>query len=371
MKEEVDPEDSVYCCGCMQEMQEPVFLPCGHGFCTECNKGLMTETGVSCCSQCKRTSTKRTIRVQKSSEEETTVDVTKKRRLSSPVKRDLRPGEVMCDFCSETKCRAVKSCLNCLISYCETHVQSHYDIPIWRNHKLIDPIENLKMRVCSQHEKPMELFCQTDQTCICYLCEVSEHKTHDICSTEEERQLKQDLLKAKMKLIHKAVKKKQQKHQAKKETAKLIMASAKREQQECEEIISLLKNLLTQLETKLSDLITEHKRMEVKKARLIQKQLENEIEDLKTKYNEMIKLSDIEDHTLFLQNYKTPSVPCGTGALPSKVVCRFFSSEELRKELLGLETTLEDINKRGLEAVAKTEGAVPVITLRVAPPLEP
>ncbi|KAG2463514.1 TRI25 ligase, partial [Polypterus senegalus] len=322
MKEEVDPEDSVYCCGCMQEMQEPVFLPCGHGFCTECNKGLMTETGVSCCSQCKRTSTKRTIRVQKSSEEETTVDVTKKRRLSSPVKRDLRPGEVMCDFCSETKCRAVKSCLNCLISYCETHVQSHYDIPIWRNHKLIDPIENLKMRVCSQHEKPMELFCQTDQTCICYLCEETSflHSSHCLCELpslpKESRRLQKvpqdtflnlnyistkDLLKAKMKLIHKAVKKKQQKHQAKKETAKLIMASAKREQQECEEIISLLKNLLTQLETKLSDLITEHKRMEVKKARLIQKQLENEIEDLKTKYNEMIKLSDIEDHTLFLQ----------------------------------------------------------------------
>ncbi|XP_051790755.1 tripartite motif-containing protein 29-like isoform X2 [Erpetoichthys calabaricus] len=369
MKEEADAEDSVYCCGCMQKMQEPVYLPCGHGYCTECNKGLRSDTGVSCCSQCKKTLTKRTIKVQTSTTEKGADDA-KKRRLSSPLKKDLRPREVMCDFCSGTKCRAVKSCLNCLISYCEMHIQSHFDIPMWRNHKLIDPIENLKMRVCSQHEKPMELYCRTDQTCICCLCEVSEHKTHDTCSTEEERQQKQVPLKANMELIQKALKEKQEKQQAMKETPKLIMASAKREQQECQEIISLLKNLLAELETKLSDLITEHEKKEVRKAKGIKKQLENEIEDLNTRYNEMIKLSETEDHTLFLQNYKTPSVPCGAGASPSKVVCRDFSSEELRKELLDLKTTLEDISKRGLEAVVKT-GAVPVITLRVALPCEP
>ncbi|XP_039621452.1 tripartite motif-containing protein 29-like [Polypterus senegalus] len=371
MKVEADlsnTHDSFLCCGCMQKLQEPVFLPCGHGFCMECNKGLRSETGISCCSQCKKAPLKRTIQVQKSLEEEATVDVTKKKRLSSLVNRDLGPGEVMCDFCSETKCKAVKSCLNCLISYCGTHIRVHYDIPMWRNHKLIEPAENLKMRVCSKHEKPMELFCRTDQTCICYLCEVSEHKTHDTCSTEEERQTKQGLLKGTLEDIQKAVKEKQVKQGAMKESPTLIKVAAKRERQECEQSINTLKDLLAQFETKMSDLITEQETKEIQKAIGIERQLQQEIEDLNRRYKEMIRLSKIEDHTLFLQNYKPLSVTCGAGALPSKVVCRDFSSEELRKELLGLKTTLEDINKRGLEAVAKTAGAAPVITLRVAHP---
>uniref|UniRef100_A0A3B4XP83 E3 ubiquitin-protein ligase TRIM39-like n=1 Tax=Seriola lalandi dorsalis TaxID=1841481 RepID=A0A3B4XP83_SERLL len=41
-----------------------------------------------------------------------------------------------------------------------------------KRHQLIDPVENLEDRMCTKHDKPLELFCQTDQTCVCMLCSV-------------------------------------------------------------------------------------------------------------------------------------------------------------------------------------------------------
>uniref|UniRef100_A0A3B4WRL1 Uncharacterized protein n=1 Tax=Seriola lalandi dorsalis TaxID=1841481 RepID=A0A3B4WRL1_SERLL len=40
-------------------------------------------------------------------------------------------------------------------------------------------------RMCTKHDKPLELFCQTDQTCVCMLCSVLDHKTHEFVPLKE------------------------------------------------------------------------------------------------------------------------------------------------------------------------------------------
>ncbi|CAB1339137.1 unnamed protein product [Coregonus sp. 'balchen'] len=48
------------------------------------------------------------------------------------------PGDVACDICSGQKLRAVKSCLTCTVSYCESHVRQHYTIPALQRHTLAE-----------------------------------------------------------------------------------------------------------------------------------------------------------------------------------------------------------------------------------------
>lgn len=104
-----------------------------------------------------------------------------------------RPGDIGCDFCTENKHKAVKSCLVCLASYCEAHVQTHYNSPALKNHKLVEASVNLQQKICSQHGKLLEIFCRTDQRFICCMCVVDEHSGHNtvLPATERaERQVK-------------------------------------------------------------------------------------------------------------------------------------------------------------------------------------
>ncbi|XP_021552154.1 tripartite motif-containing protein 29 isoform X1 [Neomonachus schauinslandi] len=93
--------------------------------------------------------------------------------------------EVLCDSCIGNKQKAVKSCLVCQASFCEPHLKPHLEGAAFRDHKLLEPIRDFEARKCPLHGKTMELFCQTDQTCICYLCMFQEHKNHSTVTVEE------------------------------------------------------------------------------------------------------------------------------------------------------------------------------------------
>ncbi|XP_075402831.1 tripartite motif-containing protein 29 [Tenrec ecaudatus] len=115
------------------------------------------------------------------------------RRNSYPPRADsgihLRPKasseEVLCDSCISNKQKAVKSCLVCQASFCELHLKPHLEGAAFRDHQLLEPIRDFEARKCPLHGKTMELFCQTDQTCICYLCMFQEHKNHSTITVEE------------------------------------------------------------------------------------------------------------------------------------------------------------------------------------------
>ncbi|XP_048015941.1 tripartite motif-containing protein 29-like [Megalobrama amblycephala] len=86
----------------------------------------------------------------------------------------------------ERKQKAVKSCLTCQSSYCDDHLELHLRVPRLKKHTLIDAVENLEDYICQKHERPLEMFCRDDQTCVCLFCTEGEHRTHNTVPIEEE-----------------------------------------------------------------------------------------------------------------------------------------------------------------------------------------
>ncbi len=46
--------------------------------------------------------------------------------------------DVKCDSCSDRKEKAIKTCLVCLASYCQTHLRLHNELNTWKAHLLVD-----------------------------------------------------------------------------------------------------------------------------------------------------------------------------------------------------------------------------------------
>lgn len=184
-------QDSCYLC--KEYLRDPVSIPCGHVFCSICLKTYWDHAdhvGSYQCPECRVTYNKRPTPRRMGVSHYSTSQRNSEPFPPPPPSPDYNyagPQDVGCDICVGKKHKAVKSCLMCLASYCEKHLKPHFESATFKRHKLVDEIGHLDRQICPQHQKGLELFCRTDEMCICVLCTVKEHKGHDMVSAEQER----------------------------------------------------------------------------------------------------------------------------------------------------------------------------------------
>ncbi|KAM6940416.1 E3 ubiquitin-protein ligase TRIM21-like [Xenentodon cancila] len=229
--------------------------------------------------------------------------VQQKSSSSSSEQQAAEPREVPCDVCTGTKLKALKSCLVCLLSYCETHLEPHLTASCLIKHQLVEPVENLENRICTKHDKPLELFCKNDQTCVCSLCSVLDHKTHELVPLREEYEGKKAELEKTEAEIQQMIQKRQLKIQEIKESLKISNDAADREKAEGVQVFTDLKE---SVERSLKEFIKEmedKQKTTQKQAEDLIKDLEQEISELKKRSSEVEQLSRAEDHLHLLQRF--------------------------------------------------------------------
>uniref|UniRef100_A0A8B9GYS7 B box-type domain-containing protein n=1 Tax=Astyanax mexicanus TaxID=7994 RepID=A0A8B9GYS7_ASTMX len=244
------------------------------------------------------------------------VGTLKKTRLQAAPPAAASPagsGGVECDVCTGTKHTAVKSCLACLASFCEAHIQPHYESPAFKKHKLVEASINLQEKICSLHDKLLEVFCRTDQQVICYLCVMDKHSGHKTVSAAAERAEQQDQLGQNRETCKKTIEQKEKDVQELNKVMEKVRHSAQAAVEDSEKIFTELIQSMERRRSEVKELIRAQEKTELSLAEDLLKKLEQEIADLRRRDAELKQLSYIEDPIQFLQDFQSlPVLPQST-----------------------------------------------------------
>ncbi|XP_051718115.1 E3 ubiquitin/ISG15 ligase TRIM25-like isoform X3 [Ctenopharyngodon idella] len=298
-------QDEFNCSICLDLLKNPVTIPCGHSYCMNCITGCWDQDdqkGVYSCPQCRQTFTPRPV-LGKNTMLVEVLEKLKKTKLQAarPVQCYTESADVECDICTGDKNKAIKSCLVCLNSYCQNHLEQHESFFKNKKHNLMDATGRLQEMICPKHEKLLEIFCRTDQNCICYLCTMDEHKNHDTVSAAAERTEKQRKLGEMERKFQQRIQEKLKQLVELREAVESHKRSAQAAVEDSERIFTELIRSIERSRSEVTQLIRDQEKTAVSQAEGQLERLEQEIDDLRRRDAELEQLSHTDHHIHFLQ----------------------------------------------------------------------
>ncbi|XP_042256376.1 bloodthirsty-related gene family, member 12 [Thunnus maccoyii] len=338
-------EEQFSCSICLEVFVEPVSTPCGHSFCKACLQGYWNHSKKFSCPMCKKSYPKKPemsvnrVLAEISSQFQGLMMAggaggaagaggaggtgTASRGSTLNLSSDsghggssvldtgefARAGEVPCDACIGRKLKALKSCVNCPGSFCETHLRHHKKVKSLTSHRLIEPTFHLEEKICKKHERLLEVYCRTDHTCICTACAETSHKSHEIVSADHEWKKKMSNLGKKRSELKHLIKERAKKLEEIKQSIKVIKASAQKELEESWQVYAELQRLVEQSQAELVELIATRQREAERHAQELARGLENELSQLRRRSNELEAYAQTQDKVVFLQNLVTLQPP--------------------------------------------------------------
>ncbi|XP_039862939.1 tripartite motif-containing protein 16-like [Simochromis diagramma] len=299
------------CSICLDLLINPVTTACGHSYCRNCIETHFDEEdkkGIHSCPQCRKTFIPRPVLEKNTMLAELVEELKKTGLQAAPADHCYAgPEDVACDVCTGRKLKAIKSCLSCPASYCEKHLEPHYDAAPLKKHKLVAPFKKLQENICSHHDEVMKIFCRTDQQSICYLCTMDEHKGHETVPAAAERTEKQKELEVRRLNIQQRIQEREKDVKLLQQEVEAINGSADKAVEDSEKMFTELIRLLQKRSSDVKQQVRSQQETEVSRVKELQEKLEQEIAELKRKDGELEQLSHTEDHNQFLHNYPSLS----------------------------------------------------------------
>ncbi|CAL8339850.1 unnamed protein product [Merluccius merluccius] len=331
-------EDHLSCSICLDVFNSPVTTPCGHNFCRACITKFWDDQVQYKCPVCNKI-----FNTRPDSQVNTLLsEMAAQIRPSVRVKEQpcAEPADVPCDVCTGTQLKAVKSCLVCLMSYCRTHLEPHQRVAHLKRHELVEPMDRLEDRMCKKHDRLLDLFCQTDQVCVCLFCTETDHKSHPVVFLKEEYVVKTAQLGKIESEVQQMIQERKQKMNKIKDIVKRSKADADREIDDGVQVLTALMSCIEKQRDDFNQTVKEKLKSTEKQAEGLIKELEQEIEDLTNRSSEVKQLTHTEDHLHFLQTFTSPKNPPHIRDRTTVEVCPPSYVGTLRRSLEQLEKTL-------------------------------
>uniref|UniRef100_UPI00358F8A6F E3 ubiquitin/ISG15 ligase TRIM25-like n=1 Tax=Myxine glutinosa TaxID=7769 RepID=UPI00358F8A6F len=187
--------DELTCPVCFDLYKEPTALPCGHSFCRVCIETFWEnrkeDTGCVCpnCREVfpQKPKLEKNVIVAnlvenmklKKGKVGLGVEIGDAEHGNVNVKEGVKSGgsESYCELCNG---EAAKRCVPCEILCCEKHLKPHQQ----KGHKLVDPEVKIEELRCTQHGKPIQLYCKDDESLMCLMCTGGQHQEHKVVAVE-------------------------------------------------------------------------------------------------------------------------------------------------------------------------------------------
>ncbi|XP_016307176.1 tripartite motif-containing protein 16 [Sinocyclocheilus anshuiensis] len=338
-------QDQFSCSVCLDLLKDPVTIPCGHSYCMSCITDCWKQKRVYRCPQCRHTFTSRPALCKN------VIIAEMVEKLKTTDLQTAEPGDVECDVCTGKKYKAVKSCVECLNSYCQSHFEQHENLFKDRRHNLMDPIRRLHEMICPKHNKQLEIYCRTDQQFICFPCLIDEHKNHDTVTAEAERTEKQRLLGETQRKFQQGIQERQNQLQELRDAVKSHKRSAQAAVDDTERIFTQLTRSIERSRSQVIQLIRAQEEAAVSRAEGLLLQLEKEIDDLMSRNAELEQLLHTDDHVHFLQMFQYIAAPPESTDLCSITVSSFISFHDVANLVSQLKEKLEGFCKEEVEKI--------------------
>ncbi|XP_077063145.1 E3 ubiquitin/ISG15 ligase TRIM25-like [Siphateles boraxobius] len=293
--------DQFSCPVCLDPLKEPVSIPCGHSYCMSCITdcwGQKEQGPPYRCPQCRESFSQRPLLKKNTLIAE---------MMETLQKTSLQTAAVECDVCTTEKNRAVKSCLQCLASFCQTHLQLHYQSPAFMKHKLVEASRNIQENICLSHGKLLEIYCQEDRQCICCLC-TDNHKGHSVVSVDSEWTSKKKELTELKTSCQKLIQERERGQRELSEAVKLLKSSALETMEDIEKVFTELICSLEKKRSEIKEQITAQEKTEIDRAEEIHKHLDQELTELRKRQAEISKLLITDDQVKFLKSCQSVCV---------------------------------------------------------------
>ncbi|XP_070710618.1 E3 ubiquitin-protein ligase TRIM39-like [Pempheris klunzingeri] len=307
------PSDTQFrCCICLDTYTDPVSTPCGHNFCLDCIEGFWDTKDKSECPLCKETFRKRPeLRINRDFAE--IIEFFKRSLPPTPGSRNqsqnprVKADEVPCDVCHGDKSPSVKSCLMCQTSYCELHLTPHGRDPALQRHRLTDPATFATSHLCRNHNRPLTMFCKSDQMPVCVKCTEKDHKHHESIVIEKESKRTKAQLRSIKADIQQMIQARLRKMEQIKNSVDLSKKITEREIQSSAQVCSMLLAAVERQQARLVEEFQERQQDAETRAEELLDELEQEINELQTRSSELQHLELTQSALHLLQSFPSLS----------------------------------------------------------------
>ncbi|XP_067247273.1 tripartite motif-containing protein 16-like [Chanodichthys erythropterus] len=344
-------QDEFLCPVCQDILKDPVTTSCGHSYCKSCITDCWDQEDqkrVYSCPLCKQTFSPKPALAKNTM----LAEVVKKLKINLHADCYAGAGDVQCDVCTGRKHKAVKSCLVCLESYCQNHLEQHESLLKGKRHNLTEATGRLQEMICQKHDKILEVFCRTDQRCICLLCAMDEHKNHDTVSAAAQRTEKQHQLKETQRLFQQRIQQREKDLPQLREAVKFHKRSAQTAVEDSERIFTELIRSIERSRSEATQQIRDQEKTAVSRAEGRLERLEQEINDLGRRDAELEQLSHTQDHIHFLQSFQSLSAPPESTDINDDPFSSLSSFDGVRESVRQLRDKLEDFCKEELKKIS-------------------